>query len=439
MQMPLEWCLTKIYLDKNFKILFKLKMKKKIEIFNVGPIKEVKIDLNSINVFMGAQSSGKSTIAKIISFCSWVEKDVTTNQSLEEYKINNRYFIEKLQIFHKLKGFINEKSTIRYESNFVKFKYSNDNFNIEWINQYDYKRVKISYIPSERNLVVLPEIKKVEFPANYIRSFLFDWYDASNQFSEDKKLSLLSLGFEYYKSNSGEDLIKGNEHNILLTNASSGLQSLTPLISMVDYIIDFKDNNTSIVNIESSIKVHTNLISEIVLIPLYNEEIKDEYEYIQKYSESIRRYKEEDKETTGLMDKYKTILNNLFKTHSSNLIIEEPEQNLFPETQKALVYFLLNKCKDKHELTLTTHSPFILYALNNCMMSYLVKDKLDNDDLNKINCIESSINPKDISIYQIENGKVNSIQQEDGLIGKNYFDDKMKEIMDEFYVMLNYY
>ena len=63
-----------------------------IEIKNIGPIKEVEISLNKINVFMGPQSSGKSTIAKIISFCTWVEKDVATNQSLSIYQENKKYF-----------------------------------------------------------------------------------------------------------------------------------------------------------------------------------------------------------------------------------------------------------------------------------------------------------------------------------------------------------
>ena len=45
-----------------------------ITIKNIGPIKEVDIDLNKINIFMGPQSSGKSTIAKIICHCQWVEK-----------------------------------------------------------------------------------------------------------------------------------------------------------------------------------------------------------------------------------------------------------------------------------------------------------------------------------------------------------------------------
>lgn len=41
----------------------------KIEIKNIGPIKEVsEITLNRINVFMGPQSSGKSTITKNYKF-----------------------------------------------------------------------------------------------------------------------------------------------------------------------------------------------------------------------------------------------------------------------------------------------------------------------------------------------------------------------------------
>ena len=48
-----------------------------ITIRNVGPIKDVTIELNKVNVIMGPQSSGKSTIAKAISYCQWVEKRFT--------------------------------------------------------------------------------------------------------------------------------------------------------------------------------------------------------------------------------------------------------------------------------------------------------------------------------------------------------------------------
>ena len=53
---------------------------------NIGPINEVEFDLNKINIFMGPQSSGKSTIAKIVSYCAWLEKRVSLEQSFVKYK-----------------------------------------------------------------------------------------------------------------------------------------------------------------------------------------------------------------------------------------------------------------------------------------------------------------------------------------------------------------
>ena len=51
------------------------------------------------------------------------------------------------------------------------------------------------------------------------------------------------------------------------------------------------------------------------------------------------------------------------------------------------------------------------------------------------------INPKKVSIYEIRNGVLTQkdIQQEDGLIGANYFDQNMKALMVDFYVFLKYY
>ena len=57
---------------------------------NIGPIKEINIELNKINVFIGPQSSGKSTISKILCHCQWVEKMCYLNDA---YNANaNEYF-----------------------------------------------------------------------------------------------------------------------------------------------------------------------------------------------------------------------------------------------------------------------------------------------------------------------------------------------------------
>ena len=43
---------------------------------NFGPIKHVSIDLKRYNFIIGPQSSGKSTIAKVLSTCTWIEKEI---------------------------------------------------------------------------------------------------------------------------------------------------------------------------------------------------------------------------------------------------------------------------------------------------------------------------------------------------------------------------
>ena len=70
---------------------------RRLIIRNVGPIKSLDIRLNKINVFIGPQGSGKSTIAKIISFCSWLEK---VNEATERAAVDG--LIKRLGMFHHI-------------------------------------------------------------------------------------------------------------------------------------------------------------------------------------------------------------------------------------------------------------------------------------------------------------------------------------------------
>ncbi|RKW65451.1 MAG: hypothetical protein D8B51_05765 [Tannerella sp.] len=379
-----------------------------IEIRNIGPIKEVpEITLNSVNVFMGPQSSGKSTIAKIISYCTWVEMDVATSQSLKEYDGTTR-FKDELESFHKIKGYFRADSYIRYTSDTVEIIWENETCRLCWVNDLAYKLSKISYIPSERNMVILPEARRVELGNTNVRSFLFDWFTACEKCSD---LPILNLGVNYhYVEAKEEDHIRGGEgdskYDVLLSNASSGLQSLTPLLVMIEYLTKW----------------------------VYEEKTPS-YEHTQRKKAFLTLYKELPS------DLLTELSQQLYETHNSQFIIEEPEMNLFPETQRDLVYHLLNKCLERegNRLTITTHSPYILYALNNCMMAGLVYDKMDEESKSRLKCGTSKISPSDVSIYEIQEGVVKRVQKEDGLIQDNYFDQQMGKLMDDFYLMLNYY
>ena len=72
----------------------------KIKIYNLGPVKDVEFVLNRINVITGPQCSGKSTIAKVVCACSWLEKDAVRRQSLTH--VTRELFEQVLFTYHQL-------------------------------------------------------------------------------------------------------------------------------------------------------------------------------------------------------------------------------------------------------------------------------------------------------------------------------------------------
>jgi predicted ATP-dependent endonuclease of OLD family len=405
---------------------------------NIGPIKHVDIELNKINVIIGEQSSGKSTICKIASFCTWVEKTVSLEQ--ETFPIT-KTFKEKLETFHKLQGYFNDNSEITYTSDIISIHYKYSTL-IEFNNvgRWSFKRPKIEYIPAERNI---PNWFSVRLQDNNILSFMTDWGDSRLIYTKDNSLPILNLDAAYYYDESKqEDFIRmQNGKTIKLAVASSGLQSAIPLLALFTAYTERMLDITQLSSYQD--RIQTNQIIEKVSnqIRYKTARRKDEsnpaqlpeFETLQYENVSFKIKPGTAAETTQLLD-------NFVKTQYVSFFIEEPELNLFPATQRNLTYQLVKGAlKGENKLFITTHSQYILYALNNCMMGHIVKDKIPAADKEKVTCKDAWVNPEDVSVWKITDGSICSIQEEDGLIGSNYFDDTMQEIMDDFYVMLNYY
>ena len=401
-----------------------------LTIKNIGPIKDVTLELNKVNVIMGPQCSGKSTIAKIISFCTWLEKKLTRGGAFCN-EFNNVWLCKLLQTYHRLNnGYFSDKSVIEYEGEYINYSFKGQKSPSTGKENIKYKEVKkiygskIIYIPSERNFVsIMTDLEQYAKRSDNIQDFIINWFEAKRTFGEDNKLSILNLGIEYNSDSFDNDFItQDNGVKLKLQTASSGLQSVVPLLALFDYI------STDMYGKSRPMSV------------------QERDALIGKYNEMVKRKKESE----GAIDSndLEMLLDLILSKNYTNsqFIIEEPEQNLFPSTQRDLVYHLLKliTADRDHRLTVTTHSPYILYALNNCMLGYLVNSQLQEEEkkefLSKNFLSQNSwINPESVSIWEIEDGKLRNIQDKDNIISENYFDIKMTELTDEYYQMFNYY
>jgi hypothetical protein len=86
---------------------------------------------------------------------------------------------------------------------------------------------------------------------------------------------------------------------------------------------------------------------------------------------------------------------------------------------------------------MTTHSPYILYALNNCMEGFSVSDKLPDEIKATIKASASFVNPDDVNIWQIRDGRLESIKEGDD-IGEHYFNEIMNSVLDDYYKIQAY-
>ncbi len=102
----------------------------RINIKNFGPLNTSTesndgwIQIRKITVFVGNQGSGKSTIAKLISTCIWIEK-VLTRGDFKEKEFTASKFRNKYCGYHRISNYFKKGLTeIFYEGDSYNFTYN---------------------------------------------------------------------------------------------------------------------------------------------------------------------------------------------------------------------------------------------------------------------------------------------------------------------------
>lgn len=454
----------------------------RLKIKNVGPIKNIDIELTKVNVIIGPQSSGKSTISKIACFLQWVEKQMCLEQSFIPFE-RGGVFIAQLIQFHNLEGYFDDKSYIEYVSHTLSIKLDMSKGvepKIKWLDKTSYKRSKVLYIPSERNIISsINNWLEVRLEDNNTKSFLADWDLARKAIGQSSEFHITSLGVSYYfDKDKGLDFIKfknndGLQKEIRLNNASSGIQSAIPIYLLLNYYLETINEGTEVRSISENNR--ENILKEQLFKSFAKDNVKKILTLSKKefdnemvmFEESLKLLlnltqksinKKEDLvhdedftrgydrvfKSSIMQQNFLTVRNiyNFLKNNHLDLFIEEPESHLFPSTQKELLYFLIEKTLeiDDSSLMLTTHSPFILYALNNCMMGGMISKNIEQEVTAKFESYKAWIDPNKVSVWEIHNGELKDIKDKKlNVIGQHYFNDAMGDTLGEYSRMLKYF
>lgn len=117
----------------------------------------------------------------------------------------------------------------------------------------------------------------------------------------------------------------------------------------------------------------------------------------------------------------------------SGFYIEEPEAHLFPNSQKLFVSLLaLLSNATPHQFFITTHSPYLLTALNNCILAasaWQTADENKREAIEKLMPSRYHVRYEDVAAWTVtEQGTVQSIlDPEAQLIGANLLDNVSQE------------
>jgi len=449
-----------------------------LKVKNFGPIGENRdkkgnliddgfftIEFAPVTVFIGPQASGKSTLLKLYSSFLWIEKALVQGKiwdlpdigiiSLPDIHANHiggravRSSLDKYLNYQNMQSYTRKDFKIKYcgtmydievellnDQNLLSL-HKNDCLEIQFSIHFNYNYFcpKIMYVPSERNLLTINEknADKLSELSGAIKTFQERYGLALNETSKDIiSLPIENLNARYDGEKQTVFIINKNQTETPISEASSGCQSVVPVVVVSKYLTD----KTKTFDFKKSVYNSSVFIRKIVK----KRSTKDEYDIFDELTKSLdeRKFANEIK---NIEEKFSYLFNRCFIN-----IVEEPEQNLFPETQAEVLYELL-KCKNANEhnkLIFSTHSPYLISYLTQSAKVADLKNKCNNDEqkLKELKDGVKKISPKlfdaavlgdDIKIYETFDGEVREKENYENLPNDdNALNNGLRKINDEF-------
>lgn len=359
----------------------------RIRISHFGPINthgyghDGWINIKKVTVFIGEQGCGKSSVAKLVSLCTWIEK-VLTRRDYGRKRFTASDFTGFLSRYHRLTNyFIAGKTEIEYEGDAYRLRYTQEGDllidEMPSINKYPLPQ--IAYVPAERNLITTlnkPNLVK-EWPESLV-GFLTEYARAKNAIANELMLPINGALLDYDQES---DIlsIKGRDYKVRLQESASGFQSVVPLYLVSKYLSESVLKQARKSN-EMSVDEMARFQNEIIMI-LNNKDLTEQQRQLTISALAAR-----------------------FNKSAFINIVEEPEQNLYPSSQTLLLQSLLqfNNTLSANKLVVTTHSPYLVNHLAVAVKTHTLKIAHEDiaDKIKEIYPLDATVSPEDLAIYQ---------------------------------------
>lgn len=367
-----------------------------ISIENFGPITDGyngMLPVYPVTLFCGVQGAGKSTVAKLVSTFVWIEKALVRGDISLNKKTENASFFRQQCAFHRIHNYFKPETKIHFRGTRYNFHYSTETFSIESLPAtVDYPMPKIMYVPAERNFLTVvehPETLK-EIPDSLF--VLFSEYDkAIKALRRQIELPIAGYALQYDKLNN-VTWLTGDGFKVRVSESASGFQSLIPMSVVTRYITHIIKSGRQA---SSNLQV-TNAIEKRIAAILADNTIDENMRKLLINQQSA-------------LLKYGKFIN----------IVEEPEQNLYPSSQRRVLYDLFssyNSVAGNH-LIITTHSPYLIDYTTLAVKAATVHPDSDEakQRLEKIVPSVSRISGKDVCVYQIQDGCIKDLEKFDDM------------------------
>jgi hypothetical protein len=396
---------------------------------NFGPITSADIDVRQFTLLVGHVSSGKSTIAKLLSIFN----------SMDLYRISSGDYNKFILLLkdYNIDLHFEENTEIEYDNGKYRWKVSANDFRTSFeyaeimngpvVNTFSKmgdKVIELSHRYPVLHKILGPElqheINSREDKSHIPNGMLYwRWYSKIS-----KEFYAGVVPFYIPAERNIFSIMKSNIFTIINDNASFP-RSLARFGMIYensrdqDMIIPFLDVNVKFTDDEQAEDNSSILLPDGTILPLHK--ASSGYQSIIPLMSVLQLIKEYSKANPVMA------------------VVEEPELNLFPTVQKSLVEYIAQSINERgSRCIITSHSPYILASFDALVQAGNASEK-DPKETAKIVPEELWIKYDDISCYYFdEKGNVTNAKNDDFRnIGSEVIDTVSDAINDDYDKLLN--